>query len=311
MKKILLLMLLIFVLLQINAAAQTNNVTYLVGSTEDVAMNPVYSLDGKMIAFTKSGFMGLYVYNLETENIIQLSNEPSAGYGFKWSSDSKSILSRVARYDGPRRYNSLKIFDVQSGSFDQLSDETTNMPYLPEWIPGNDRVILPQKDGAKIFNTGKDPFFIENESTITVYSRHDKIVVNNFTTSVETILEPIKNQNYLNVLLSPDKSKITFEVYGGNLFVMNIDGSEITDLGTGYNAVWSPDSKSLIFMITEDDGHKFTASDIYKIDINGMNKINLTNTAEEIELNPSISPDGRKLAYESYLDGAIYLMNLD
>jgi Tol biopolymer transport system component len=42
-----------------------------------------------------------------------------------------------------------------------------------------------------------------------------------------------------------------------------------------------------------------------------MNKRNLTNTEDEIELNPSISPDGRTIVFESYLNGSIYLMNLD
>jgi Tol biopolymer transport system component len=311
MKKFILLATMFFLALQFTMQAQSIDATPLVGGDEEIAMNPVFSPDGKMIAFTTTGFNGLFVYNLETNEVRQLSEEISAGYGFKWSSDSKSILSRVARYDGPRRFNSLKIFNVESGETEQISEELTNMPYLPEWIPGNDRVILPQKDGIKIFQTGKEPFFLENESSIVVYSLHNKIVVKNTETSSEKVIEPLPGKQYLNVSLSPDKSKIVFEEYGGNMFVVNIDGTNLTDLGIGYNPQWLYDNQHIIYMITEDDGHKYTASDIFMISINDLSRRNLTNTTEVIELNPSVSPNGKTLAYESFTDGAIYLMNLD
>lgn len=311
MKNIFRFLLLLLICSQFFAAAQSSKYRHLVGSNLEAAMNPVYSPDGTMIAFTKGSYTGIYVYNLETDNITQITDELSAGYGFKWSSDSKSILSRVARYEGPRRFNSLMIFDVQSGAPTQISEESTSMPYLPEWAPGNNKVILPQRDGLKIFETGKEPFFLENESPVVVYSLNDKIVVKDFSNETETVLVPFNGQKYLNVILSPDKSKIAFELYGGNLFVMNIDGSGLIDLDEGYNPKWSPDSKSLVYMITEDDGHAFTSADIFMINVDGMNKRNLTNTEDEIELNPSISPDGKTIVFESFLNGSIYLMNLD
>lgn len=305
------LLITIFLLISIFINAQPNNSVFLTGSTEQPALNPVFSPDGKYIAFTKAGFRGLYVYNRESKQITQLSNELAAGFAFKWSSDSKSILSRVARYEDRIRYNSLKIYHVENGKSVQLSEESTGMQFLPEWIPGNDRVVLPGKDDIKIFQTDKELFLSENEKKLVVYSLHNKIVVIDFSTSTENVLMPFPGKEYLNVVLSPDKQKIAFEVYGGNLFIMNIDGSGITDLGKGYNPKWSADSEHIVYMITEDDGHNFTSSDIFIINIDGSDKTNLTNTGNIIELNPSLSPDGKLLVFESYNDGGIYLMNLD
>ena len=45
---------------------------------------------------------------------------------------------------------------------------------------------------------------------------------------------------------------------GGNFFAMNIDGTNLTDLGKGNRPRWSSDSKKIIFTVTEDDGHNFT-----------------------------------------------------
>ncbi|MFO7526940.1 MAG: hypothetical protein R6W68_15920 [Ignavibacteriaceae bacterium] len=291
--------------------SQVNDPLLLTGSVEHPALSPIYSPDGSMIAFTTAGFKGLYIYKLNTESISQLTDEPSAGFAFRWSSDSKSILTRVASYFDQQRYNSVKIFHVETGDAEQLTEESTSMPFLPEWIPGNDRVILPQKDGSAIIETGKEPFITENENKIVAYSLYDRIVVNDLSNSDERILNPFPGSNYLNVLISPDRTKIVFEVYGGNLFVINIDETGLTDLGIGFNAKWSGESKQLVYMITEDDGHTYTSSDIYIINADGSGKTNLTNTSDIIELNPSISPDGESIVYESYDDGAIYLMYLD
>lgn len=311
MKKFIIILLTILMITAITNMAQNEGRVYLTGSLDDVSKNPVFSPDGNYLAYTKAGYNGIFIYDINNKSFFQLTDEPSAGFAFKWSSDSKHILTRTSRYENLRRYNSVKVFNVVTGEPNQLSAESANMPYLPEWLPGNNLVLLPGQESVDYFETGIGSNYSENEKPIVVYSFYDRIVVRNISKSSETTLQPLNNQQYLNVTLSPDRSKIVFEVYGGNMFVMNEDGSQLTDLGIGYNPKWTFDSKQIVFMITEDDGHNFTFSDIYLINSDGSNKRNITNTKDVIELNPSISPDGRTLAYESYTDGAIYLMNLD
>ncbi len=311
MKKIVFILFILFLSQPTLLLAQDNNSVWLTGSLDDISMNPVYSPDGTKIAFTKTDYQGLYIYNFTDGSISQLSDEISAGYAFKWSSDSKSILSRVARYDGPRRYNSIKIFDVNTGTSLQISEETRNMHYLPQWSSGNDKVLLPQKDGLRVFQSGKEQSIMERQNAVVVYTTYDKIIVEDIASSVVRTLEPLEGKKYLNVTASPDGSKIAFEVYGGNLFVMNIEGTDLIDLDTGYNPKWSADSKSLVYMITEDDGHTFNASDIFIISADGTNKRNLTNTNDSTEMNPSISPDGKTIVYDAFDDGSIYLKNIE
>ncbi|MCJ7649345.1 MAG: hypothetical protein MUP85_12080 [Candidatus Lokiarchaeota archaeon] len=311
MKKIVSFLFIFLLSQQILLLAQDNGPIWLTGSLDDISMNPVYSPDGTMIAFTKSNYVGLYIYNLADGSISQISDEISAGYAFKWSSDSRSILSRVARYDGPRGYMSLKVFDVASGKSGQISEETSNMPYLPQWSSGNDQVFLPQKDGLKVFQSGKEQSILERQNAVVVYTTYDKIIIEDIANSDVKTLEPLEDKKYLNVTASPDGAKIAFEVYGGNLFVMHIDGTDLIDLDIGYNPKWSADSKSLVYMITEDDGHTYTASDIFTINADGTNKRNITNTTDSIEMNPSISPDGKTIVYDSFNDGAIYYKNIE
>jgi DNA-binding beta-propeller fold protein YncE len=184
------------------------------------------------------------------------------------------------------------------------------MPYLPEWAEGDSKVYLPLKGSNEVYVSG-----IEKTSTITndviTFEKNNKITVLDFITNSESSLEPIKDAQYINISLSPDKLKIVFEVMGGNMFVINTDGSNLIDLEKGNRPKWSSDSKKIIYMIAEDNGHEFTASDIYIINADGTDRVNITNTDDVIEMSPGFSPDGKSIVFENYLEGSIYLMNIE
>jgi Tol biopolymer transport system component len=112
----------------------------------------------------------------------------------------------------------------------------------------------------------------------------------------------------LNVAPSPDGRRVAFEVYGGNLFVMSLDGSSLVDLGHGARPTWSPDGRWVAFMVTEDDGHTVTAADLVAARADGSGQVALTSTPDRLEMNPSWAPDGRALAFDDATDGALYLL---
>ena len=95
------------------------------------------------------------------------------------------------------------------------------------------------------------------------------------------------------------------------MFTMNIDGTTLIDLGKGNRPRWSFDNKKIIYMVAEDDGHDYTASDIYTVNADGTKKTNLTRTNDMIEMNPCIAPDGKSIVFDLVNDGSIYLMNIE
>ena len=83
----------------------------------------------------------------------KLTDEDAAGFAFKWSSDSKSILTRVAKYEDSKRYNAVKVFNIETGKSKQLSDYKTMMPYLPQWADGDTKIFLPDKSNDEVYAT--------------------------------------------------------------------------------------------------------------------------------------------------------------
>ena len=303
----------IFFFLMIITNAQTLPVK-ITGSEEDICMNPTISPNGELVAFTKAGYQGIWIFKFSDNSINQITDEVAAGYAMQWSPDSKFILSRPAYYDGPIRYNAVKIYNVETAETIQLSDYRTKMPSLPQWSDYNEKAFIVTDNQPESFSTG----LIANEeqkknlSPFLVYlTNDDKIGVTNFADNSTRIFEPFPGKKCMNLSVSPDRQRVAFEIYGGNLYSMKIDGTELTDLGKGYRAKWMADSQHLIYMITEDDGHQFTSSDIYIIKFDGTEKRNITNTTDKIELSPSASLINNKIVFEVFDEGAIYFMNLE
>jgi len=300
----------IFILITGLITAQSDYQLLIKGSSEDVVMNPVYSPDGSKMAYTQAGYKGIKVYDLITKGSTNLTDEDAAGFAFKWSADSKSILTRVAKYEDLRRFNAVKVFNVETKESKQLTGYKTIMPYLPLWADGDSKIYLPVKGNDEVYSSSKEKNNLITNNII-VFEKNNKVVIKNLSNNSEQSFEPIEDVQYINLSLSPDAAKLVFEVVGGNMFTMNIDGTTLIDLGKGNRPRWSFDSKKIIYMVAEDDGHDYTASDIYTVNTDGTQKTNLTRTNDMIEMNPCIAPDGKSIVFDLVNDGSIYLMNIE
>lgn len=114
--------------------------------------------------------------------------------------------------------------------------------------------------------------------------------------------------------LSPDGGTLAFVWYPdedipGEIYTMNIDGSDLTRL-TDNDAddlipVWSPDGRSIVFM-----SNRSGSWNIFSMDASGGSVRNLTNDSSNNRF-PAWSPDGRRIVFGSDRGGTfdIYIMD--
>ena len=97
----------------------------------------------------------------------------------------------------------------------------------------------------------------------------------------------------------------------GEIFVMNSDGKRVRQLTRHlqYDAApaWSPDGKKITFMSFRDEhklpGSEATNGEIYVMNANGTNPINLTQSPERADGSPSWSPDGKQIVFHVFEQG--------
>ena len=276
-------------------------------------MAPTWAPDGEKLAVSTSKYLGIYIVSFPDGGMTQISEDPAAGFGMQWSHSGDKIASRIARFEEKKRYNAIAVFDAASGEKTLISEYQTLLPGTPIWTPDDQYVYLNGSENFKLYNVQSQQRVQSSAQSVPgydlVYTKKSHIQRKTLSDNTEQNIQPVDGQ-VLNLTISPDQSKMAFEIMGGNLWVADFDGANPVDLGRGNAPSWSPDSQRLTYMVTEDDGYQFTSSDIYVINADGTGKVNISNTEERLEMHPDWSPDGNWIAYATLKSGQIFVQEV-
>ena len=111
-------------------------------------------------------------------------------------------------------------------------------------------------------------------------------------------------------MTSYDEDGKSFKIAGKGIFVINTDGTALKRICAGARPAWMPDGKALVVTRLEDNGHTFTAGDLYYVSTENSAQLNITPGTQAIPTSLAVSPDGKKVAFGNDVDGCIYLIDL-
>jgi Tol biopolymer transport system component len=107
---------------------------------------------------------------------------------------------------------------------------------------------------------------------------------------------------------SPDGTRIAFDNDDG-LYVVNVDGTDVTKVARGGFATWSPDGTRIAFVAGSEGG----GSEIRVANADGTGETTITEGRAQRDL-PAWSPDGSGIAYVRWDEGEgpqLYVVTLD
>lgn len=282
-------------------------------------MNPQFSPDGSRIAFTTPQYQGLWVADADGRQASSLTDEEGAGFQFIWSPDSRHLVTGVSRLDGRIREFSLKLFDVENGAEQQLTPYARQAPPHPAFGNNGTDIIYHDGNGIQSVDSG-----IETAETGTIADVHthavpviNGILISDGSGDAGRVVRPVTGDDtdavYLWPVVSHDGQKLAFRVYGEGLFISDLDGGNLIEIGSGEAPAWSPDSRYLSYMISEDDGHNITGSDIYIVDTatGAPAPVNVTAQSGLQAMYPTWAADGSRIAFSDVSSGTIYQVWLE
>ncbi|MEA3285767.1 MAG: hypothetical protein U9Q77_00120 [Candidatus Marinimicrobia bacterium] len=274
----------------------------------DFYMAPQWSPNGDQVAAAGPSYTGLFLIDFPSGVAIQLSNAYSAGYGFAWSHSGTRIASRIAHFDNMLRTNTLVSFNTEDYSTQLISEPRTRMTGTPLWSTTDSHVYLTNADKFESFHANNSRTTSLSESLFYV---KDGQLLHRDTAGNNDRTLPVNQDNITSYAVSPDGSRIVYSTSGQKLWIANSDGSGQHSLGSGIAPDWSPDSKWIVFMLTEDDGHTMLGSELYLLDTDTETRLNISNTPDQLEMHPDWSPDGSWIVFDTEGRGQLFIQQVE
>ncbi|MBI5533478.1 MAG: PD40 domain-containing protein [Deltaproteobacteria bacterium] len=142
---------------------------------------------------------------------------------------------------------------------------------------------------------------------------NDTIVLHDWSSSPSTRKVLLAGGGFFGPRFSPDGSAILVKesrAGGGHMWMVSPDGTAV-DLGQGYDPTWHPDGRQVVFDRVTHDGLTVSTADLWVVDTQTRVERLIAGTSGVAEVQPTVSPDGRWVAFADGRTGQGYVAELN
>ena len=292
---------------------------------------PSISPDGTEVVFVAHR-SNIFKLNIATRRIEQLTHNAERNIGYEhldWSPDGQKILFIMITDAVEGAQTDLCVMDIKRRHIRHILQPDPPMWIAnPNWSPDSEHIIyyyqgnrragisIISNDGNNVVNITSHPF---TPVFLPTRSPNGNNVVNisldPFTPVFLPTWSPKRSQiGYIDgIAITQPPPPNPLQIY-----MMNLAKESVTALTSGGDKeriplAWHPDGQKILFVTLSLVGPGPEWSDIFVMDNNGENIINLTQTPE-MEIWASWSPDGGQIVFDREVgedEGAIFIMEAD
>ena len=212
--------------------------------------------------------------------------------------------------------SALQLYGTDAETTKRLNEYSMGYQGDPEWIGYESTAIISSRNGLIRAETGIE--LPERLKPAIPDDRNRLMIVDEKLYRVsesDSYMEPVSpfddaEPKILNLVQSPDGKFVAFERYGEGLYLMQSNGHHLRFKGKAYRPSWSPDSRHIVAMETQDNGYAFTAAELVVFGTDSPSRVEITTEIDLITLNPSWSPYGDSILFNDPETGHIYLLPL-
>ena len=284
---------------------------------------PVWSPDNARLALTDAGGNGVYVYDLDQQSLVQLTDAPSSGAWVEWSPDGRrlgfKLFEPAAGDDLPPQMSAVYRTDAETVEPLISATRRAGVPSISAggrmaFTAGNEVQIV-AADGSTVAR--HDLGHYVNLARLSPDGRHlayngrdEQIWLLDVNSGDRERLTDLPAACF-NPVWSPDGLKLVAETVAGNLVTVELSSRKVFLLGPGTQPGWAPDGRHVIFTRTVLSKYlEIESSDLFFVRFDGKGETRLTAETDDHEADGHLSPDGSRLAYVSLKTGRLHVARI-
>lgn len=306
------LILLLFFLTAPAIAAQwsVSDIAFLT-SVGETYLNPQWHPNNQHLTINGQKYRGIFLYDHSSKQMVRkLSN--GCGFGAQFIENGEYLLTRKAPGTKSMATPDFKLIRVGDGR--QMEANSVYAPGRGFKVPKQGRLLKSEKDTSTVA-------FAKPDHSVVYINEAEKIVLKEGDMTLQFGTEA----GYFDPKLSDDGRYILSHHKNGSIYLIDTQNlrriqnnianpntftDNIRSIAKGERASFL-DNTHIIYQVSEDNGSVISASTLFIYDINIHSSQTLELPADLIPLSPTVSRDGRYLAFEDYRSGRIVTAKIE
>ncbi len=288
--------------------------------------NPTLSPSGSFLAYTKSNFHGLYIYDFKKKKTIIASSKSGSGHGYSWAPGAFRIVyrtitlsrHRVGKREAMTRKHATRKKKYGIHVYDLINKKTKTLyesfspAGLPVWSSNGSRIfILVKHKGhtrfrtfAFVYDRNEDKAGKKEFGKFFYPTRKALLIGTNGGEKIRKV-NPI-DKSLRKSIPSPNKRLVVWESKDYELYVSDINGNNVKMIGRGTHPRWNKTSSQIAYTHTNNPINS-SYSDIYVYNTSTGKNQRLTNTNHAMEIYPLWSHSGKNILHALRHDNGLYI----